>query len=113
MALKDTPVTSTDPARMEVEQYLSVDRETLSSGVSVLAVWKGIEPRFPILARVARDSLSVCASSAESERQFSKARKVLDPWRNRLAWWTVCASHSLFEIVVSATGTVESYGEDV
>lgn len=40
--------------------------------------------RFPILAKIAQDVFSVCASSCPSETQFSKARKVANPWRSNL-----------------------------
>ena len=35
---------------------------------------------FPVLAKIAQDIFSVCASSTPSEAQFSKAGKVANPW---------------------------------
>ena len=82
LALSSTASTSSDPTKLEVEQYFSCGMEPFAP--DVLSVWKYIEKRFPTLSKMAKDFLSVCASSTASEREFSKAKKVANPWRNRL-----------------------------
>ena len=71
-----------DPIKLEVDQYFACGNEPFQR--DVLAVWLDIGKRFPTLAKIAQDILSVCASSTASETQFSKARKVANPWRNSL-----------------------------
>ena len=73
---------ASDPAKVEVEQYFACGNEPFQS--DVLVVWADIRTRFPILAKIAQDVFSVCASSCPSETQFSKARKVANPWRSNL-----------------------------
>ena len=43
---------------------------------------RGIKKRFPVLAKIAQGVFSLCASSTTSQTQFSKARKLANPWRN-------------------------------
>jgi len=50
----------------------------------ILSWWKGMEPSFPILAAMARDLLSVQASTVASESAFSFSGRVLSIRRTRL-----------------------------
>ena len=58
----------------------------------VLVVWAGINKRFPVLAKIAQDVFSVCTSSTSSKTQFSKARKVANPFRNSLGHQSIQAT---------------------
>ena len=71
---------TTDPTRIEVEQCFACGNEPFQR--DVLAVWAGISKRFPVLATIAQAVFSVYASSTSSKTQFSKARKVANPFRN-------------------------------
>ena len=51
-----------------------------------------LSKRFPVLAKIAQDVLSVCASSTPSETRFSKTRKVANPRRNCLGHKSMEAS---------------------
>ncbi|XP_052129044.1 uncharacterized protein LOC127750719 isoform X2 [Frankliniella occidentalis] len=68
-----------------------------SEGVSRRAPWSGFRShkavneadRFPLLAMLARQYLSIPASSAETERTFSEAGWILNKRRKRLCMTTV------------------------
>ena len=77
-------------ARIEVERYFAVGNEPFQSDVLVIWGGGGISKRFPVLAKIAQDVLSVCASSTPSETQFSRTRIVANPCRN-------CLSHKSME----------------
>jgi hypothetical protein len=49
-----------------------------------LSWWKVKQAEFPILARLARDVLSIQVSTVASESAFSAGGRVIDPLRNRL-----------------------------
>lgn len=49
-----------------------------------LAWWRTNSDKYPTLAWMARSFLSICVSSAEVERLFSKGALVITPHRNRL-----------------------------
>ena len=46
--------------------------------------WKNNEPRYPLLANVARKYLCICATSTASERVFSTAGQVVSSRRSLL-----------------------------
>ncbi|GJW91002.1 zinc finger BED domain-containing protein RICESLEEPER 2 [Tanacetum coccineum] len=50
----------------------------------ILAWWKGRESQFPVLAAMARDLLSVQASTVSSESAFSTSGRILSIRRTRL-----------------------------
>ena len=66
----------------EVEQYIACGNEPFQH--NVLVVWAGISKLFQFWQKLTRAFFPVCASSIPSETQFSKARKVGNPWRNGL-----------------------------
>ena len=87
---KSTPSTTADPTRIEVEQCLACANEPFQR--DLLVVWAGINKRFPVLAKIAQDVFSVCTSSTSSKTQFSKARKVANPFRNSLGHKSIQAT---------------------
>ena len=71
----------------ELNCYLGEMTEDFDT--QALEHWKGRASAFPILSRMARCYLAIPATSAPSERVFSKAKAVLSPQRSRLACCTV------------------------
>lgn len=76
----------------ELDQYLNQPRAL--SNEDTLQWWKRHELQFPALANMARDFLSISATSVPAERLFSKASLVIRKHRNRLnndsARWLLC-----------------------
>ncbi|GKB75008.1 zinc finger BED domain-containing protein RICESLEEPER 2 [Tanacetum coccineum] len=68
-------VTTDFVSHIPTEQFASLD---------VLGFWKAKESQFPILSRMARDVLSVQATSVASEYAFSISGRVLSNKRTRL-----------------------------
>jgi hAT family C-terminal dimerisation region len=60
----------------------SVDAD---QGIDILLFWKEHQNEFPLLAKVARRILAIPASSAASERLFSRAGRVLEERRAKLS----------------------------
>ena len=50
----------------------------------ILKWWVKASPKFPVLARIAKDILAVLASTVTSESAFSAGRRILDEKRSRL-----------------------------
>lgn len=71
----------------ELDTYLGEVVEMVKEGeqnFDVLQWWKLHEPRFPILAAMARDVLAVPISTVASESAFSTGGRVLDDFRSSL-----------------------------
>jgi hypothetical protein len=67
----------------------------------ILSYWKGNEFRYPIVAAMARDVLSIPISIVASESTFSVGRRVIDQYRSLLksdiVEALVCTRDWLFE----------------
>lgn len=66
--------------RNEFDQYLAmpvVPYENNGSSCKKLAWWKANQSQFPVMAGIARDFLSVPATSCPSERAFSSAKHLI------------------------------------
>ncbi|KAL4130945.1 hypothetical protein QTP88_008313 [Uroleucon formosanum] len=76
-ALYSTPVnyTNSQNSKQELEKYLSQPRSACS--VDILEWEKLNQVQFPVLAKIARDFLSISATSVPAERLFSKASLVI------------------------------------
>lgn len=76
----------------EFEEYLSKPRA--ASSEDILEWWRTHETEYPTLSKMARDFLSIPATSVPAERLFSKASLVIRKHRNRLsdesARWLLC-----------------------
>jgi len=76
---------STTPDVPEFERYISAPAPSASDGdVDALKWWASNERLYPATAMVARQFLSVPATSCQSERQFSAAGRLISKLRTRL-----------------------------
>jgi hypothetical protein len=85
----------------EINNYLQEPRIS-SDEKDILSWWRNNQCRFPILAKMARDYLSMQPSSVPSERGFSKSGITITDLRNRLHPETVrclMCLHSWFKII--------------
>ncbi|KAK2645040.1 hypothetical protein Ddye_020235, partial [Dipteronia dyeriana] len=73
-----------DIQRTQLDLYLEERRLERSIDLNILDFWKGNEPRYPELAAMARDVLSVPISTVASESAFSMGGRVLDQFRSSL-----------------------------
>ncbi|KAM3234190.1 hypothetical protein P3L10_019549 [Capsicum annuum] len=70
--------------KTELQKYLDEANEGETKNFNVLSLWKIHSPRFPILAEMARDVLSIPISSVASECAFSIGGRILDSFRSSL-----------------------------
>jgi hAT family C-terminal dimerisation region len=78
---------TTEPTKSELEQYLTepLDENSLDSAFDILSWWKLKCPRYPVVAKLARDILGVPISTVASESTFSTAGRTLSPVRSSLS----------------------------
>ncbi|XP_065899760.1 E3 SUMO-protein ligase ZBED1-like [Dysidea avara] len=74
--------TAEDKMRNEVEEYLKIS--TIDPEVNPLKWWKIHVTDFPVISKLARKYLCVCASSSPSERVFSLSGHIVSKKRNVL-----------------------------
>ncbi|XP_076881755.1 zinc finger BED domain-containing protein RICESLEEPER 2-like [Bidens hawaiensis] len=75
--------------KSELQLYLKESRVDRNSELDVLAFWKPNELRYPILARMARDFLTIPVSTVASESTFSASGRVITEHRSSLNKATV------------------------
>jgi hypothetical protein len=77
--------------KSELELYLEqpLAPKAKDKDFDILSWWKVKQVEFPVLARLARDVLSIQVSTVASESAFSAGGRVIDPLRNRLEPETV------------------------
>ena len=68
--------------KSEVDRYLG---SSIKPECNTLKWWSKNAALFPVLSAIARNFFGVCASSVESERQFSKGGKLITPIRSNLS----------------------------
>lgn len=73
------PLTTEERAAAEITRYLRED--VLDGEEDPLMWWKINEQRLPVMAKLARKYLCVCATSTASERVFSTAGNIVTPSR--------------------------------
>ncbi|KAG9268298.1 zinc finger BED domain-containing protein 1-like [Astyanax mexicanus] len=69
-------------AETELARYLQ--EEILDAHTDPLAWWRDNQARFPLLSKIARKYMTVCATSTPSERVFSAAGNIVTPFRSSL-----------------------------
>ena len=70
--------------KTELQKYLNEGPEEDEVGEDVLGWWKVHGPRYPVVARMARDVLAVPASMVASESAFSTGGRTFDSFRTSL-----------------------------
>ena len=76
------PKTPEEKMKVELDSYLSVG--VLDSESNPLDWWNAEHHNYPLLWKLAKKYLCICASSAASERLFSSAGNVVTPKRSCL-----------------------------
>ena len=73
-------------SKSQLETYLEMPKLdfSLNKDLDVLKWWKDHAPRFPILANMASDLMSVPITTVASESAFSIGGRVLNKYRSRL-----------------------------
>ena len=66
----------------EIDEYLSVTVEP--SNINPCDWWKHHQLQYPILSKIAKDYISIPATSVPSEQAFSKSGELINKRRNRL-----------------------------
>ncbi|KAJ3687865.1 hypothetical protein LUZ61_017029 [Rhynchospora tenuis] len=110
-----------DPMISELDQYLAepLDHCSLDDDFDILSWWKLKAPKYPVLARLARDVLAVPISTVASESAFFYAGRTLSPTRSSLNDESVealiCAQNWLRASVIDSGGQLgddDEGGED-
>ena len=70
--------------RSQLDLYLEKENLDLNSDIDILDYWSESSMRFPKLAAMARDLLSIPVSTVASGSTFSIGKKVENPWRSSL-----------------------------
>ena len=71
-------------ARAGTELTRYIQEEPIDSNADPLAWWRVNEARFPLLSKLARKYMCICATSTPSERVFSTAGNIVSPFRSSL-----------------------------
>lgn len=95
-----SPLTTSQSSKKELEEYL--DQPRAASNEDILKWWKCHQLQLPVLSKMARDFLSISATSVPAERLFSQASLVIRKHRNRLndesARWLLCINSWMKEL---------------
>ena len=90
----------------EYTVYCSEEPLDYIANPNIINEWKRLETRFPILAKMAFDILSIPAMSAECERIFSSAKHLITPSRNSLS------PESIEAVECERNWILHGYGEE-
>ncbi|KAJ0845078.1 putative HAT dimerization domain, ribonuclease H-like superfamily, hAT-like transposase, RNase-H [Helianthus annuus] len=103
--------------KSELQMYLEELRVDISCELDVLDFWKANEFRYPTLARMARDFLTIPVSIVTAESTFSASGRVLNEHRSSLSKDTVevliCTKDWLFGDYCSNQVSVDELTEDI
>lgn len=70
--------------KSQLELYLDEPRVDRNAELDILLFWQANQFRYPELARMARDILSIPISTVASESTFSTSGRILDEYRSSL-----------------------------
>jgi hypothetical protein len=77
--------TSLETTKNELDKYLGEENESLlNKKFDVLLWWKLNAHRYPVVAKMAKNFLTIPATSVSSESTFSTGGRVLDDYRSSL-----------------------------
>lgn len=71
--------------KTELELYLDEPRLDRNVNLDILTYWKAHQYRYPLLAKLVRDVLTVPITTVASESVFSIGNRVLDQYRSSLS----------------------------
>ncbi|XP_021753725.1 zinc finger BED domain-containing protein RICESLEEPER 2-like isoform X2 [Chenopodium quinoa] len=78
-----------DSEKSELELYLEEKNSDVMEKCDVLAYWNKSSVRYPNLACMARDILTIPISTVPSESAFSMSKQLINPWRASLGEETI------------------------
>ncbi|XVE49896.1 hypothetical protein DITRI_Ditri01bG0118900 [Diplodiscus trichospermus] len=78
----DSDGSASSSSQRQLELYLDIS----SDSFDVIGFWKNSYSRYPDLARMARDIMSIPITTVASESFFSIGGRVLNWWRSSLKW---------------------------
>ncbi|XP_056694956.1 zinc finger BED domain-containing protein RICESLEEPER 2-like [Spinacia oleracea] len=78
-----------DNVKSELEIYLEEKNPDVTEKCDVLSYWNKNSVRYPNLACLARDILTIPISTVPSESSFSMGKKLINPWRASLGQKTI------------------------
>ncbi|XP_052290415.1 zinc finger BED domain-containing protein RICESLEEPER 1-like isoform X1 [Citrus sinensis] len=103
--------------KTQLELYLSEPRADRSSHLDILNFWKDNQVRYPELASMARDVLTIPISTVAFESTFSVCGRVLDQFRSSLKPETVesivCSRDWIFGQEVNAMVSMDELTIDI
>lgn len=79
--------------KTELDRYLEEKRLNRNLEIDILDYWSSNQFRFPNLALMARDILSIPISTVASESAFSTGGRILDQYRS-------CLAHAVVESLI-------------
>jgi hypothetical protein len=75
----------------DLDLYLEEEMVPVGVDLDLLQYWKTFSPKYPVLACLAREMLSVLASTIASKSAFPLAEKTISDYRSRLGSDTIKA----------------------
>ncbi|XP_031371469.1 zinc finger BED domain-containing protein RICESLEEPER 2-like isoform X1 [Punica granatum] len=110
-------VYSASSKKSELEKYLDETRSDRKTDLDILEYWKLNSQRYPTVARMTRDILSIPVSTVASEAAFSCGGRVLDQYRSSLKPDLVealmCSRDWLYGLTDSCGISMDQITEDV
>jgi hypothetical protein len=76
-------------AQSELDNYLEENLIPRTNDFDILGWWKSNSTKWPVLSSVARDVLTIPASTVPSESAFSTGERVVSDFRSRLNTETI------------------------
>ncbi|KAL6630922.1 hypothetical protein ACP70R_028262 [Stipagrostis hirtigluma subsp. patula] len=88
--------TGVQPSKPDLKKYLDDPVEDLANNFDILQWWRMSEMKYPVVAKMAKDVLTIPITTVSSESSFSAGGRIVDDYRSSLLPSTVqalvCAS---------------------